>query len=83
MMIGDEVFTFCIAGTNLQLLDAPGTTENALVLTLQALTQAVFGYTPIVRVLQQRRHSLPDDLATVLTILFPTRQTWIPTSGWF
>ncbi|MHB8598509.1 MAG: GNAT family N-acetyltransferase [Ktedonobacteraceae bacterium] len=83
LMVGDEVFTFRIAGTNLQLLDAPGATENALVLTPQVFTQAVFGYAPIVRVLQQRRHSLPDDLATVLTILFPTGQTWIPTSDWF
>lgn len=85
LVVGDEAFTFRIADTKLQLLDAPGTTTNALVLTPQSFTQAVFGYAPIVRVLQQRRHSLPllDDVATVLTILFPTGQTWIPTSDWF
>jgi hypothetical protein len=28
--------------------------------------------------MQPREHPLPNDLATVLTILFPTGQTWVP-----
>jgi hypothetical protein len=52
-------------------------------LTPQAFIQAVFGYAPIVSEIQQHERSLPDDLATVLTILFPSGQTWIPTSDWF
>ena len=85
LMVGDEAFTFRIAGTDIRLLDLPGTTANALLLTPQAFTQVVFGYASIVRVLQQREHvrPLPDDVATVLSILFPTGQTWIPTSDWF
>jgi hypothetical protein len=85
LVVGDEAFAFRIAGTNLQVLDAPSTTANALLLTPQAFTQVVFGYAPIVRNLQQREHSLPlpDDVATVLNILFPTGQTWIPASDWF
>ncbi len=85
LTVGNEAFTLRIAGRNLQLLDASGTTANALLLTPQAFTQVVFGYAPIVRVLEQREHALPlpDDVATVLSILFPTGQTWIPTSDWF
>ncbi len=83
LIVGDESFTLRIAGTHLQLLDALSTTTNTLSLTPQAFTQAVFGYSPITRVPQQREHSLPNDLATVLTILFPTGQTWIPASDWF
>jgi hypothetical protein len=82
-MVGDEAFTLRIEGSDLQLLAAPSTTAKALSLTPQAFTQAVFGSCPIGRVLQQRGHSLPSDLATVLTILFPTGRTWIPTSDWF
>lgn len=85
LVVDDKAITLRIAGTELHLLDTPGTPANALLLTPQAFTQVVFGYAPIVRVLQQREHSqpLPDDVATVLTILFPTGQTWIPTSDWF
>ncbi len=83
LLVGNEAFTLRIAGTHLHLLDAPGTTANALLLTPQAFTQAIFGYVPIASVLQQREHPLPDDLATVLTILFPRGQTWIPASDWF
>ncbi|MEO8970732.1 MAG: GNAT family N-acetyltransferase [Ktedonobacteraceae bacterium] len=83
LVVGDETFTLCLAGTGISLLDVSGTTANALTLTPQDFTQVVFGYTPITRVLQQRSHSLPDDLVTVLTILFPTGQTWIPASDWF
>ena len=83
LTVGDEVFTLRIADTKLQLLNASSATAHALSLTPQAFTQIVFGYFPIVRILQQREHSLPNDLATVLTILFPSGQTWIPTSDWF
>lgn len=83
LLVGDEMFTLRIAGTNLQLLDAPGTAANPLLLTPQAFIQAVFGYRSIVRVLRQSGHPLSSDLATVLTILFPVGQTWIPTSDWF
>lgn len=83
LVVGDEAFTLRIAETDLQLLDAYGTCANAFSLTPQAFTQAVFGYCPIASVMQQREHPLPRELATVLTILFPTGQTWIPTSDWF
>ena len=83
LMVGDEAFTLRIEGSDLQLLAAPSTTAKALLLTPQAFTQVVFGSCPIGRVLQQRGHSLPSDLATVLAILFPTGRTWIPTSDWF
>jgi hypothetical protein len=85
LVVGNEAFTFRIADRNLQLLNESNPTTNALLLTPQAFTQVVFGYAPIVRVLQQREHArpLPDDVATVLSILFPTGQTWIPASDWF
>ncbi|GAC1350877.1 MAG: hypothetical protein NVSMB27_37650 [Ktedonobacteraceae bacterium] len=83
LVVGDETFTLRIAGTNLRLLDAPGTSADALRLTPQAFIQAVFGYSPIARGMQQGEYPLPDDLATALTILFPTGQTWIPASDWF
>jgi hypothetical protein len=83
LVVGDEAFTLRFVGTDLQLLDAPGTAANALSLTPQAFTQVVFGYCPIASAIQQRAYPLPGDLATVLTILFPTGQTWIPASDWF
>ena len=43
----------------------------------------MFGYYPITRVIQANEHPLSSDLVTVLTILFPNGQTWIPPSDWF
>lgn len=83
LMVGDETFTLRITGRNLQLLDAPDSTGNMLMLTPQTFTQVMFGYCPIARVIQTHKRQLPSDLEVVLTILFPTGQTWIPTSDWF
>ncbi len=83
LMVGDEVFTLRIEDSDLQLLAAPTTTDKAIFLTPQAFTQVVFGFCSIDRVLQQREHSLPGDLTSVLTILFPTGRTCIPPSDWF
>lgn len=83
LVVGDEAFTFRITGTDLQLMQRFDPAAPALSLTPQAFIQAVFGYAPLASIRQPRQHPLPDDLATVLAILFPTGQTWIPPSDWF
>lgn len=79
LMVDSEAFTLRIRGTELQLLEKFDASAHVLSLTPQAFTRAIFGYRPIIRAEQQH----PDDLATVLTILFPEGHTWIPTSDWF
>jgi hypothetical protein len=83
LMVGNEAFMFHFAGTDLQLLETSSTCANTFSLTPQAFTQVVFGYCPIASVMQPDARQLSDDLTTVLTILFPTGQTWIPPSDWF
>ena len=83
MVVGDEAFTLRITGMRLDLLDASATNENTFVLTPQAFVQVVFGYRPIARLLQQQGYPLSIEMETVLSILFPTGQTWIPASDWF
>lgn len=83
LMVGDEAFTFRFAGMDLRVLETPDIGENTFSLTPQAFTQVVFGYCPITSVMQPNVPLLSDDLTTVLTILFPTGQTWIPPSDWF
>jgi hypothetical protein len=83
LMVGNEAFSLRIEGSDLQLLATPSTTAKVLLLTPQAFTQVVFGYCPITSVMQTNSRLLSSDLATVLTILFPTGQTWIPASDWF
>src|SRR5215469_10079935 len=83
LMVGDEAFTFRFAGTDLQVLETSDTCATTFSLTPQAFTQVVFGYCPITSVMHTNVPLLPNDLTTVLTILFPTGQTWIPPSDWF
>jgi GNAT superfamily N-acetyltransferase len=87
LVVDEEAFTIRIDGSQLQLLDAPSSTGQVIELTAQAFTQVMFGYAPIARVRQAQSQTtqiqLPDDLERVLEILFPTGNTWIPTSDWF
>jgi predicted N-acetyltransferase YhbS len=83
LMVGDEAFTFRFAGTDLQLLETSDPCAKTFSLTPQAFIQVVFGYCPVTSVMQPDVRLFSDALTTVLTILFPTGQTWIPTSDWF
>lgn len=83
LVVGGDAFTFRLAETELRLAEIAGPAAHTFSLTPQAFTQAVFGYASLVNVLQQDGYELPADLATVLTILFPSGQTWIPASDWF
>ena len=83
LRVGREVFTLHIAGTQLSLPDVPSPTKEMLSLTPQTFVQALFGYVSIADVLQQDGQRLPGELVTILTILFPAGQTWIPASDWF
>lgn len=83
LAVGNESFTLRIAGTDLSLLDTPASTRDALALTPEAFTQVIFGYRPITSGIQPQKRPLPGALATVLTILFPSGQTWIPISDGF
>ncbi|HZO76067.1 MAG TPA: GNAT family N-acetyltransferase [Ktedonobacteraceae bacterium] len=83
LVVGDEVFTFRFAGTDLQVLETSDTGANTFSLTPQAFTQVVFGYCSITNVIQPNVPLASEDLRTVFTILFPTGQTWISPSDWF
>jgi hypothetical protein len=54
-----------------------------LALTPQAFIQALFGYRPLASLIQQDKPPLSGDLATVLSILFPTGEAWRAPSDWF
>lgn len=83
LAVGNESFTIHLAGTHLQLLNAPVVSTNALSLTPQAFIQAIFGYRPIAEMIVAREQPLSNELTIVLSILFPTGQSYIPASDWF
>ena len=84
LLVGEETFTLCLNGTDLELLDVPpGRSAHTLSLTPQAFVQALFGYSPLVDVLRESGQELSNELESVLTILFPAGQAWIPAVDWF
>ena len=83
IMVGSEAFTLRLGGRSLQLLNAPVASTNIFTLTPQAFVQAVFGYRSIAELVLTREQSLSSDLVTVLSILFPIGQTYIPAFDWF
>jgi hypothetical protein len=52
-------------------------------LSPQRFTQLVFGYRPVAWTLQQEGQVPPDEVVTVLKVLFPYGHEWIPASDWF
>lgn len=83
IMVGSEAFTLRLDGRSLQLLNVPVASTHALVLTQQAFIQAIFGYRSIAELMLLREQLLTSDLVTVLSILFPAGQAYIPASDWF
>lgn len=83
IVVGNEAFTLRFDDRSLQLLNTPVISTDVLTLTPQAFVQAVFGYRSIAELVLLREQPLSCDLVTVLSILFPTGQTYIPASDWF
>lgn len=83
IVVGSEAFTLRLDGRSLQLLNVSATSTTILSLTQQAFVQAIFGYRPIAEMTLPENQPLSSDLITVLSILFPVGQTYIPASDWF
>ena len=82
ILIGINSCTLRFNNTQLHLIES---SESATVVRLspQRFTQLVFGYRPVAWTLQQGEQSPPDEVVTVLKVLFPYGHTWIPSSDWF
>ena len=82
LMVGEDTCTLHFDSTQLQRIESP---ESATMVRLspQRFTQLVFGYRPVALTLQQEGQSPPDEVVTVLNVLFPYGHTWIPASDWF
>jgi len=81
-MVGEDTCTLRFESTQLQLIES---SESATMVRLssQRFTQLVFGYRPVALTWQQGEQSPPDEVVTVLNVLFPYGHTWIPASDWF
>jgi hypothetical protein len=73
-----------IAKDTVQVVDKPSTDAAHVVnLTAQTLVQLLFGYRSIAQLAPTMEPALPQDVPTVLSILFPAGNTWITRSDWF
>ena len=83
LVVGEEACTLRIDDTEIRLVDQPVTSADAVRLTPLAFTQIVFGYRPVAWALQQSEQPIESDLLSVLNVLFPFGNAWIPASDWF
>ena len=83
LAIGEETIAVRIAGSDVQLLEQAPATADVVPLTPQVFVQLLFGYRPASWALQQCGQPIDDILHTVLSILFPSGNTWIARSDWF
>jgi hypothetical protein len=82
LMIEEDTCTLRFESTQLQLIES---SEGATIVRLspQRFTQLVFGYRPVALILQHEAQTPPDEVVSILNILFPYGHTWIPASDWF
>jgi predicted N-acetyltransferase YhbS len=86
LIIGEEAYILHIDGNELRLVEHTGqssTAADAIRLTPQAFTQLVFGYRLVSQAVPQEEHLLQSDVLSVLNVLFPVGNAWIPLSDWF
>jgi hypothetical protein len=82
LTVGEDTYTLRFENTQLHLIESSETTTMVR-LSPQRFTQLVFGYRPVAWTLQRGEQSPPDEVVTVLNVLFPYGHTWIPSSDWF
>jgi GNAT superfamily N-acetyltransferase len=83
LAVDDAICTLHINGPKLTLGEQSGSPTYTLHLTIQEFVQILFGYRPVNLLIAKKELSISDDLLSVLTILFPTNHTWIPSSDGF
>jgi predicted N-acetyltransferase YhbS len=81
LTIDGETCVLRIDGADVQRMEYADATAYHLELTPQAMVQGIFGYRQLSH-LANVAH-LPEDVRSVLSILFPPGHTWIPGSDWF
>ncbi|MBA2391497.1 MAG: GNAT family N-acetyltransferase [Ktedonobacteraceae bacterium] len=83
LTVDDTMCTLSMNGSELTLLEGQSNPSTyTLDLTMQEFVQILFGYRPVSLLLATQSPS-DDLLLSILTILFPTGHTWIPSSDGF
>jgi predicted acetyltransferase len=83
LVIDGETCTLHIDGPELTLIEQSAPSAYNINLTLQEFTQILFGYRPVSQIIEKGAQRIPNDLVSVLKILFPDGHTWIPSSDGF
>ena len=81
--IDGEPFHLDIHGTQISISIPEEETSQVLHFSQQAFTQLLFGYRPIAWFLEEDETTVPLDVLSVLTILFPTEHAFITRSDDF
>lgn len=81
LTVDGETCVLRIDGADIHIAEHTDIAAYRLELTPQALVQGVFGYRQLSH-LTDISH-LPEDVHSVLSILFPLGHTWIPGTDWF
>jgi predicted N-acetyltransferase YhbS len=84
LSIGGELCVLHIDGRRIELGDPLHVASGveAIQLTPQIFTQLIFGYRSAEQALEACSQNVPDELLSVLSILFPPDHTWIARSDW-
>ena len=83
LVISEEVYHLQIEGTELDLVDTPLHQTESVRFSPQAFIQIAFGYRTISWFQNESNQFLQETTLSVLTVLFASSHTWIPSSDWF
>jgi predicted N-acetyltransferase YhbS len=83
LVVDDERCTLEFSPSSVRLFDRLSEEEQEVRFSQQVFTQLVFGFRPVTWAAMQAGQHVPDELVSILDVLFPHKQSWIAGSDYF
>ena len=83
LVVDEERCTLELSPSGMRHLDRLSEEEQEVRFSQQVFTQLVFGFRPVSWAATQVGQRVPDELVSILDVLFPHKQSWIAGSDYF
>jgi GNAT superfamily N-acetyltransferase len=83
LTIDDHTILLAITPASIQFIDRPSSSPLHITLSSNIFTQLIFAFRPIAWAQAQPGQRIPEELVSVLNVLFPPNQAWVAGSDYF
>jgi len=83
LVVGEDRCVLELSPSSIRLVDHLSSEGQEVRFSQHVFTQLVFGFRPVIWASVQVGQHVPDELVTILDVLFPHKQSWIAGSDYF